>query len=110
MKNNKCNDPSEMINELFTDKYLCNDLKDALLLLYNGIKNEEKVPNFMCIADICSTYKKKGSKDDWKNAKGIFFITRFKKVMENLLFNDFYRDIDSRMSESNIGSTAKKAI
>ena len=64
----------------------------------------------MCIADICSTYKKKGSKDDWKNAKGIFFITRFKKVMENLLFNDFYRDIDSRMSESNIGSTKKRNI
>ena len=41
------------------------------------IYNETQVPDFMGIADICSVCKKKGSKNDLKNDRGIFLIIGF---------------------------------
>ena len=38
-----------------------------------------------------------------ENQRGIFILTSFKKVVENLIYNDKYEAIDKGMSESNIG-------
>ena len=38
-----------------------------------------------------------------ENQRGIFILTAFKKILENLIYNDKYASIDEHMSESNIG-------
>ena len=42
------------------------------------------------------------------NQRGIFVISVFKRLLENLIYNDKYEYIDKRMSESNIGARRKR--
>ena len=79
LKNKKCRDPNGMYNEVFKENYAGRDLKEALLKLYNGIKQSKEFPNFMCLSDICSIQKKKGSLFSLENQRGISLITVFKK-------------------------------
>ena len=89
LKNNKCADPNAMVNELFKEGWAGPEMKKGLLVLMNGIKRTKEFPTFMCRSDIVSIFKKKGSKLDIENERGISLITVFKKTFKNLLFNDF---------------------
>ena len=42
--------------------------------------------------------------------RGIFILTVLKKIMEKLIYNDNYKNIDQNMSDSNIGSRKKRNI
>lgn len=110
LKTNKTSDPNNMINELFKEGCIGSDLKEALLLLVNGIKSEMNLPEFVEYADIVSIYKNKGSKLDMKNDRGIFILTAFKKMIDKLTYNDLYEDIDENMSASNIGARKGRNI
>jgi hypothetical protein len=46
LKNNKTRDPQGLINEIFKPGVLSNDLKLAMLDLFNRIKKEQKIPSF----------------------------------------------------------------
>ena len=109
LKNNKCRDLNGIISEIFKDNYAGSDLKNALLLLFNGIKRNQQFPEFMCIWDICSIHKK-GSIFELENERGISLITVFKKAFENLIHNDFAKDIDQNMSDSNIGARKNRNL
>ena len=52
LKNNKAIDPNGIIHEVFKDGYCGTDLKKALLYLFNGIKKEQLIPDFMTLANI----------------------------------------------------------
>merc|ERR1711954_586691 len=71
--------------------------------MFNTRKNQRSFPKFMCISDITSIAKNNLSRHDLENDRGISLITVYKKVFENLLYNDLAADIDFNMSESNIG-------
>ena len=103
-------DPNGFVNEVFKDEYAGSDMKNALLALFNGIKRSKQFPTFMTVSDICSIQKKKSSILDFDNQRGISLITVYKKVFENLLYNDFVEDIDNKMTDSNIGARAKRDI
>ena len=60
LKNNKTKDPHGMINELLKEGYLGFDLKSALVLLLNEVKEHMKIPDFMKWANITSIFKRKG--------------------------------------------------
>ena len=62
LKNNKSMDPNGMINELFKEGYIGNDLKDALISLLNGTKSNLLIPMLMTLANITTVYKRKGSR------------------------------------------------
>ena len=62
----------------------------------------------MTLSNITSIYKRSGSKQDMSNQRGIFSLTIFKKILDNLLLNDLYNDVDNGMSESNIGGRRKR--
>ena len=104
LKNNKCSDPNGFVNEVFKEGCGGQDLKESLLKMYNDIKREKVFPDFVCLSNITSIYKKKGSRHEIENERGIFIISVFKKVLENLVFNDLHEDIDNNMSQSNIGA------
>ena len=42
------------------------------------------------------------------NERGIFGLTIFKKITDNLVLNEYYEDLDSQMSDSNIGGRKKR--
>ena len=110
LKNNKTADPNGMINELFKEGCLGEDLEDALMDLLNGIKENFQIPEFMVRENICTIYKNKGSRNDMNNDRGIFILTALKKILDKLIFLDKYDDIDEHMSDSNIGARKGRNI
>ena len=53
-------------------------MKLPLLKLFNKIKSENHIPDFMRKADVATIYKGKGEKRDLENDKGIFLVTTFR--------------------------------
>ena len=110
LKNNQTRDPHGMINELFKPGVIGQDLKKAVLDLMNGIKKEMVMPPFMELSNITTLYKSKGSRLDMDSDRGIFILTVLRKILDKLLYNDKYKDIESGMSDSNIGARKKQNI
>ena len=110
LKNNKTMDPNGMINEIFKPEIAGKDLILGLLDLFNNIKENLLVPDFMNMQNITSIYKSKGSRMDMNNERGIFILTILKKVLDKLIYFDNFDDIDNHMSDSNIGARRGKNI
>jgi hypothetical protein len=103
LKKNKCRDPKGLVNELFSTDVAGKDLKKSMLILFNGIKQSDQIPDFMKIADITALYKGKGSKNDLKNERGIFVVSTYRSILMKLLMKDKYQIIEDHMSPSQIG-------
>lgn len=110
LKINKSRDPHGLINELFKPSVAGTDLKCALLKLMNGIKKENKVPDFMKTANITTIYKNKGEKTDLSNDRGVFVLSCFRTILDKLIYFDSYETIDSAMSDSNVGARKGRNI
>ena len=110
LKNNKSRDPHGLINELFKPGTIGSDLKNSLLTLYNRIKENCYLPEFIQWADITSLYKGKGEKLDLTNDRGIFIVSVFRSILMKLIYNDEYEKIDLSMSDSNVGARKNKNI
>ena len=104
LKKNRTKDPNGMINELFMNECAGEDLEKALVKLITGIKDTYHFPEYILRENISTIYKNKGSRLDMNNDRGIFLITIFKKVLEKLIYNDKFDNIDQNMSNSNIGA------
>ena len=52
------------------------------------IKKNMFIPEFMNLSNITSIKKKQSSKQDMDGQRGIFSLTIFKKILDNLLKND----------------------
>ena len=104
LKNNKSIDPNGMINELFKEGCIGEHLEDSLLKLFNGIKENFYIPEFLARENICTIYKNKGSRLEMDNDRGIFILTALKKILDKLIFLEKFDDIDKNMSDSNIGA------
>ena len=109
LKNNKSMDPHGMINEIFKEGCIGLDMKNALLTMFNGIKSNMFMPVFLTLSNITTIYKK-GSKLDLDNDRGIFIITTMKRIIDKLMYNDSYEDLDENMSDSNIGGRKNRNI
>ena len=110
LKNNTSMDPNGMVNETFKEGYMGSDLKNALLIFFNSIKSNHIIPHYMTLGNITTIYKSKGSRLDLNNDRGIFILTVMKKILEKLIYNDIYKDIDQNMSDCNIGFRKKRNI
>ena len=77
MKNNKCRDPSGVINEIFKPGVVGADLQIALLDLFNLCKSKMQIPSFMQISNIANIWKKKGDKLNIDSYRGIFIVNIF---------------------------------
>ena len=110
LKSNKAVDPNLMVNELFKEGYIGQDLENAILLLCNGIKDNLFVPEFMLRQNITTIFKNKGSRLDMKNDRGIFLLTSLRRIIDNLLYQDLYNDIDANMSDSNVGARSGRQV
>ena len=110
LKNNKAADPDGFINEIFKEGCIGDDLELALLSLFNGIKNTQILPKFMIKLNITTIFKNKGSRHDMKNERGIFILSSLRKILDKLIYLEKHDDIDSQMSDSNIGARKGRQV
>ena len=110
LKNNKTKDPLGMINEIFKPGIIGADLKKALIDLFNGVKENSTLPDYMLLENISSIYKSRGSRFEMENERGIFILTVLKKILDKLMYFDNIDDIDANMSDSNIGGRKERNI
>ena len=75
------------------------DLFSSLLMLCNKVKSELLIPDFVTFTDITSIYKNKGEKSDLDNDRGIFGVSKVRSIIDKLVYNDTYDEIDDSMSE-----------
>ena len=105
LKKDKCRDPYGLVNEIFSTHVAGTYFKTSLLMLFNEIKKNKKIPHFMKVANISAIYKGKGSMNDLKNERGIFLVSIFRSIFMKLLYNDHKNIIDENILKLEHGKT-----
>ena len=108
LKQKKASDPTGLVNELFMLKNIGEDLKESILILMNKIKRNFREPDFMSLANITSFWKRKGSKDDIDNERGIFILNIIRMIKDKLIHNDIKKVLI--MSDSQVGAREEYSI
>ena len=110
LKKNKSRDPFGYANDLFHVDVAGDDLKEAILALVNRIKKEQIYPEALEDCDISSIYKNKGARNNFENYRGIFRVPIFRAILDRLIYNDEYSNIDAQLSDSNVGARKNRNI
>ena len=110
LKKNKSADSEGIIYELFRPEVIGENLLSSLLMLCNKVKSEMAIPDFITNTNITSIYKNKGNRNDLENDRGIFGVTKVRSIIEKLIYNEVYDQIDKAMSDSNVGARQKRNI
>ena len=110
LKKNKASDALGHINELYKPQVAGSDLKLALLKLMNNIKQQQIFPHALEACNITSIFKNKGSKTDFDNYRGIFRVIILRSILERLIYNDEYTNIDENLTDANVGARKKRNI
>ena len=76
----------------------------------NRIKFQQLFPEVLEYCDISSIWKRKKSRNDFENYRGIFRVTIFRSILDRLIYNDEYATIDSNLSDSNVGARKGRNI
>ena len=108
LKKNKARDPSGLANEIFMKNSAGNDLKKALLMMMNKIKETKIIPKFATLKNI-TAIPKKGAKTNLENERGIVIGSVFNTILMNLIYEDKYEVIDENMSDGQAGARKDKA-
>ena len=101
LKSGKATDPVGLVNEIFMLKNIGTDLKESLLILLNKIKDTFEEPEFMQLANITSFWKRKGSKSDIDNERGIFILAVLRMIKDRMIYNDTSGIVE--ISDSQVG-------
>ena len=110
LKKNKSRDPHGYSNDIFKMNVAGDDLKHAILILMNRIKKEQVFPEVLEDCDITSIYKNKGARNDYENYRGIFRVPILRTILDRLIYNDEYDNIDKNLSDSNVGARKNRNI
>ena len=108
IRQNKSRDPDGLNRIIFHLKNIGLNLKESILIMFNKLKNQGIIPNFMKKATI-STIPKSGSKLVMKNERGIFVLSAVRTIFMRLIYNTKYEVINSNMSDSNVGGRKEKS-
>ena len=110
LKKQKSRDPLGLANDIFRPEVAGDDLKLATLKLMNRIKLEQMYPEHLELCNISSIYKMKGSKNDFEFYRGTFRVTIFRSILDSLVYNDEYMNIDRNLTDSNVGARKLRNI
>ena len=64
LQTGKCRDPEGMIQDIFKEEVIGDDLKESLLMLLNKVKETGTMPQFLNVVNISAIYKGKGEYTD----------------------------------------------
>ena len=110
LKRNKSRDPMGYANELFHPNVAGDDLKKAIISLMNRIKSEQQYPEVLEVCDISSIFKNKGQRNNFEFYRGIFRVPILRTILDRLIYNDEYTNIDMELSDSNVGARKNRNI
>ena len=110
LKKDASRDPHGFANEIFTPEVAGKDLKIALLILMNQIKDQQQIPDSMKLCNISSIWKRKGEKNNFESYRGIFRITVLRNILDRLIYNDEYPNIDKYLSDCNVGGRKGRSV
>ena len=110
LKAGKARDRDDLIFEFFKPDFAGDDLMLSLTHMFNGIKSDQLVPNFLQKMAITSLYKSKGLKSDFSNQRGIFNVSKVRAILDKILYDDVYQIMDDELSCSNIGGRKGRNI
>ena len=110
LKKDVSRDPHGMANELFKSGVAGKDLKLAVLMLMNRIKDECVFPDCLKLCNITSLYKRKGAVSDFDSYRGIFRVTILRCILDRLMYNDEYPIIDKNLTDCNVGGRKGRNI
>ena len=110
LKAGKSRDPNGWSNEIFSNEVAGEALRISMLKLFNKIKMENYIPEFMKNADITTIYKGKGEKYSLENDRGIFLVSIFRSILMRLIYKNTYQTIDKNMSDSQVGARKGKSV
>ena len=96
--------------DLFKSNIAGEYVKRAVLKLMNQIKNQVIFPEALRYCNITSLYKHKGSKHDFNNYRGIFWVTILRSILDKLIYNSEYPNIDINLTDSNVGARRGRNI
>ena len=103
LKNNKSRDFQGYANEVFKNETIGSDLKKSLLIMFNNLKKESLIPQFMNHANV-TTVPKSGSRLEPANERGMFRVEIVRSILMRLIYNSKYHEIDSNMSDCQMGA------
>ena len=110
LHNSKARDALGWVYELFKPPYAGHDLYQSLTKMFNGIKEELKIPSFFEEMVITSFFKNKGLQSELKNQRGVFNVVKLRSIYDKLIYSDTYPTIDGNLSCSNVGGRRGRNI
>ena len=108
LKNKKSRDHAGYINEIFKEGVIGTDLKKSLLTMFNKMKVQNIIPEFMKITNL-TTVPKKGSLTELENERGIFRVDIIRSILMKIIYNEIYSEVDENMSDSQMGGRKGKS-
>ena len=100
LKNHKARDIHGHVYEIF--KFGGKDLKASLLTLFNLIKQKHIYPSISCKSTIMSIWNRKSSQRDLENDWGIFNFPKIRSILDKIIYNDIYCEVDKNMKIQNL--------
>ena len=76
----------------------------------NRIKSEKKYPKCLELCNITSIWKMKGARNKFSSYRGIFRVSIFRAILDRLIYNDEYENIDINLTDSNVGARRSRNI
>ena len=110
LKTGKSKDPYELPNKLFRPNTAGDDLILAVTKLMNRIKDELVFPDPMTMCNMTNLYKNKGSKQSFDSYRGIFRTPVLRNILDKLMYEDEYEDIDEQLTDCNVGSRRRRNV
>ena len=91
-------------------KYAGPDLKCSMMRMFNLMKKKQVYPSIFQPSNIKSFYKEKGDKLDLNNDRGVFNVVKVRSILDKLVYEDIYDQVDSTISCSNIAARRDRNI
>ena len=104
LKKNVSRDPLGYANEIFHPKVAGDDLTKAITKLVNLIKKKQIFPRCLELCNISSIWKRKGKRNTFDSYRGVFRVCVFRNILDRLIYNDEYSNVDSNLTDCNVGS------
>ena len=76
----------------------------------NRIKSELVFPDPMNVCNVTNLFKNKGSKQDFNCHRGIFRTPVLRNILDKLIYDEEYENIDNNFTNCNVGSRRGRNI
>ena len=112
LKKAKSRDPNGLANELFKEEAAGSNFMEAILKLMKRIKTEQKYHVCLESCNITSIWRLNGPWNQFSSyrLRGISRVSIFWAILDCLIYNDEIENIDSNLTDSNVGAWRKRNL